>query len=101
MLLRDDHGGGAPGAPLAMELENFIRAARGREAPRVGGEEALRAMRLADQVLRSLEAHRWDAEPAATTTAAPRPPAEAGSVLQGPHAWRLKGLRPASHLSSH
>ena len=46
--------------PLALELEDFIAAARGGSRPRVGGEEGLRAMRLADQVLRSLESHRWD-----------------------------------------
>ena len=46
--------------PLALELEDFVAAARGESRPRVSGEDALRAMRLADQVLRSLEAHRWD-----------------------------------------
>ena len=83
--------------PLALELEDFIAAARGGSRPRVGGEEGLRAMRLADQVLRSLESHRWDG----AGTPAPAPLlSESGSVLQGPHAWRLKSLRPLSNLDT-
>ena len=62
-----------------------------------GGEEGLRAVRLADQVLRSLESHRWDG----AGTPAPAPlPSESGSVLQGAHAWRLKSLKPSSNLDS-
>ena len=53
--------------------------------PRVGGDDALRAMRLADQVLRSLDAHRWDGETA--TGPLPAQPLETPSVLRGPHAW--------------
>ncbi len=76
--------------PLALELENFVMAAQGLSSPRVSGEDALRAVRLADQVIRSLEAHKWDSEPTAPAQSAS---AEAGAVLQGPHAWRLKTLR--------
>jgi predicted dehydrogenase len=83
--------------PLALELEDFVAAARGESRPRVTGEEGLRAMRLADQVLRSLESHRWDG----ATAPAPAPlPAESSSVLQGPHAWRLKSLKPSSSLDN-
>jgi predicted dehydrogenase len=85
--------------PLALELEDFVAAARGDARPRVGGEDALRAIRLADQILRSLESHRWDGE--AEAAVAPPPPAEAGSALQGPHAWRLKSLRHSSSTSGH
>jgi predicted dehydrogenase len=95
-VLRVDQVEGEPIEPLASELEDFAGAARGRHRPRVSGEDALRAMRLADQVLRSLEGHRWAGEPVAVAAAAPPPPAEAASVLQGPHAWRIKSLRPAS-----
>ena len=98
-VLRVDQLEGQPGEPLALELENFIRAARGLERPRVSGEDALRALRLAEQVLRSLEGHRWDAQPVATT--ALEPSGEAGSLLQGPHAWRIKNLRSSSQPSGH
>jgi predicted dehydrogenase len=98
-VLRVDQVEGVAGEPLALELENFVRAAQGRERPRVSGEDALRTMRLADQVLRSLEGHRWDAGTVAA--AAPPPPSEAGSVLQGPHAWRLHTLRHSSNSSGH
>jgi predicted dehydrogenase len=77
--------------PLALELEEFVAAARGELRPQVGGEEGLRAMRLADQVLRSMEAHRWE------TSASPAPqPAESGTVLRGPHSWRIKSPRHSS-----
>jgi predicted dehydrogenase len=72
--------------PLALELEDFVSAVRGDSHPRVDGEDALRAVRVADQILRSLDAHRWDGDNAsAGSSHAP----EAASVLRGPHAWRL------------
>ena len=46
--------------PLALELEDFVQAARGHSRPRVGGDDALRAMRLADQILQSLNSHAWE-----------------------------------------
>ncbi len=98
-VLRVDKVESEPAEPLALELRDFVAAARGEARPRVGGEDALRAIRLADQVLRSLEGHQWDGEAAAAL--APPPPAEAGTTLQGPHAWRLKSLRHASNSSGH
>jgi len=80
--------------PLALELAKFVDAARGLAPPKVSGEDALRAMRLGDQVLRSLERHRWDAEPAVAAAAAPT--AEPVSYLQGPHALRLSSLLQGS-----
>ncbi|MGP0064567.1 MAG: Gfo/Idh/MocA family oxidoreductase [Isosphaeraceae bacterium] len=85
--------------PLALELQDFVAAARGEVRPRVGGEDALRAIRLADQVLRSLESHRWDGE--AATAVMPPPPSEAVTTLQGPHAWRIKSLRNAANIAGH
>jgi predicted dehydrogenase len=82
--------------PLALELADFVSAARGDSRPRVTGEDALRAVRLADQVIRSLEAHRWNGD----SVAAPAAFAEAPSVLRGPHAWRTKSLRQHSGPSS-
>jgi predicted dehydrogenase len=96
-ILRVDHLEGQPGEPLALELENFVRAVRGLEPPRVSGEDALRALRLAEQVLRSLEGHHWEPQAAAAHSHAPT--AEAASILLGPHAWRIKSLRPSSQPS--
>ncbi len=49
--------------PLALELEDFIHAVRTRTRPRVSGTDAVRAIRLAELVVRSLEAHQWDGVP--------------------------------------
>ena len=97
-VLRVDRVQTEPVEPLALELDNFVNAAQGLSRPRVSGEDALRAVRLADQVLRSLEAHRWDAEPTAATV--PAPMAEAVSFLQGPHALRIRTLRQAARPAS-
>jgi predicted dehydrogenase len=96
-LLRVDRVACDGPEPLALELEDFVAAARGESRPRVGGEEGLRAMRLADQVLRSLGSHGWEG---AETPAPALSPPESGSVLQGPHAWRLESLKPSSHLDT-
>jgi predicted dehydrogenase len=88
-VLRVDRVDAQGPEPLLLELENFVSAARGLARPRVSGEDALRAVRLADHVLQSLDAHRWDGE----TAAGP-----AHSVFQGPHAWRLNSLRQNAAL---
>jgi predicted dehydrogenase len=93
-VLRVDQVKPEGGEPLALELENFVRAARRIERPRVGGEDAVRAMRLASQIIRSLESHRWGPEPATPTS-------EAASVLQGPHIWRLNSLRRSPSSTIH
>jgi predicted dehydrogenase len=82
--------------PLALELEDFVSAARGLSRPMVSGEDALRAVRLADQILCSLDAHRWDAE---TGTAAAQT-VESVSILQGPHAWRTRSMRQVSTVAN-
>ena len=91
-------------SPWRWSSKTSSRPSRGAVAPRVSGDDALRAMRLADQVLSSLNAHRWDGEPAAAQV--PSHPGEASSVLRGPHAWRIKSLRrafdnPSTELSEH
>jgi predicted dehydrogenase len=85
-VLRVDQVPPAGGDSLTLELENFVNAARGLERPRVSGEDALQAIRLASQIVRSLETHRWDSEPLAASS-------EASPILQGPHVWRFNGLR--------
>jgi predicted dehydrogenase len=76
---------------LTLELLDFVNAARRISRPRVSGEDALRAVRLADQVLRSLETHRWNGD-------SPALPAESASVLRGPHAWRIKSRQNSGHV---
>ena len=76
-ILRVDRVQAEGREPLALELEDFVSAARGLSRPRVSGEDALRAVRLADQILRCVETHRWDAE----SVAAALPLAESASGL--------------------
>ncbi len=87
--------------PLALELEDFVRAARRLAPPKVTGDDAVRSIRLADQVLQSLQAHRWSAEGAERPVDAQPQPAE--PAYQGPHFWQNKGLRQntaAEHSAS-
>jgi predicted dehydrogenase len=81
--------------PLARELEDFVRAARGLSRPKVGGDDALRAMRLADQVLRSLNSHSWEGLPGGPTGPhdLPAPGFQPGHALRGPISWRLKDAK--------
>ena len=100
-VLRVDQVQTAGREPLALEIEDFVQALRAGTRPRVGGDDALRDMRLADQILKSLNAHYWDGD--AAVTPLPAQPVESTSVLRGPHAWRIKNRRPnpsaAGHLS--
>lgn len=48
-----------PREPLEEELESFVQAAQGKRAPAVPGEHGLRAMKVADAVLREIREHRW------------------------------------------
>jgi predicted dehydrogenase len=78
--------------PLALELEDFIQAVRTGSRPRVTGEDALRALHLADQILRSLNIHRWEGLPDGPTGPRdlPEPQAEPIAGLAGPVSWRLR-----------
>jgi len=59
-ILRVDQVQGEGREPLALELEDFVQAIRTGSRPRVTGGDALRAIRLADQVLKSLRSHAWE-----------------------------------------
>ena len=98
-VLRVDQVQTAGREPLALEIEDFVHALRGGTRPRVGGDDALRAMRLADQILKSLNAHHWDGD--ASVTPLPAQPVESTSVLRGPHAWRLKNRRQNPSAAGH
>lgn len=60
-----------PADALTLELRSFLDAVRDGTQPEVDGMAGLRAIELADAILKSVAAHRWDG---------------AGSELAGPHA---------------
>lgn len=79
---------------LTMELEDFVRAVTTGTSPRVGGPDALRAMRVADQVLRSLGAHEWEGR--SDGPVGPRPNVavhEPSAAPPPPKAWSYRPLR--------
>jgi predicted dehydrogenase len=84
--------------PLALELEDFVSAVRDGARPKVSGNDALRAMELADQILRSVNAHAWEGVAAGRVdprdlSAPVQPPSPA---FRGPISWRIKGIRQGS-----
>lgn len=84
-MLQVDQVEDSSGGPdqLTLELTEFVEAVRGHRRPRVCGHDGLRAMRVAEQVLRSLNTHQWEGTPH-------------GSV--GPRANRSVSARSASHV---
>jgi predicted dehydrogenase len=48
--------------PLALELGDFVQAVRNGSTPRVSGEDALRAVQLAERILQCIRTHRWDGD---------------------------------------
>jgi predicted dehydrogenase len=85
--------------PLALELEDFVRAVREGGRPRVGGEEALRAMRLADQILQAINTHQWEGLPGGPTGPhdLPAPIGIPSPALRGPISWRNARARQNAH----
>ena len=85
--------------PLALELEDFVAAARGLSRPMVDGEDALRSIRLADQILKSLQGHRWTSD--GTSLPAETSGQAASSIYQGPHSWqnRARQSSPAAEVT--
>jgi predicted dehydrogenase len=88
---------------LTLELDDFVRAARAGSRPRVNGDDALRALRLATQILKEINTHEWEGiptgpigphdlpaplgAPAAPSGNAPSP------ALRGPISWRSARAR--------
>jgi predicted dehydrogenase len=91
-VLRVDKVQTEPVEPLSLELEDFVRAVRTGSRPRVTGEDALRAMRVADRILRKLDQHEWEgrAEGPIGPHHLPEPLAEPITGLAGPKAWRSR-----------
>jgi predicted dehydrogenase len=93
--------------PLTLELADFVRAVRERSRPRVCGEDALGAMRLADQVLQGIRTHEWEGVPAGAHTLPVPPPGAAcptepsaapRSAFRGPITWRSARTRQNTPL---
>ncbi len=83
--------------PLALELEDFIAAVRTGSRPRVTGADALRAVAVADQVLKSLNTHHWEGVASGPTGPLnlPEPTIEPIVGLTGPKAWKYRGIKSA------
>ncbi len=80
-ILEVDSFQGEGREPLALELEDFVRAIRTGSRPRVTGRDALKAVRLADRVLQSLRSHSWDGQP---------------GIYKGPHQLPGRLVEPSS-----
>ena len=80
---------------LTLELEDFVKAVKTGKAPRVTGEDGLRAIRVADMILRSLESHAWEgsAEGPIGPLSLPDPMADPIAGLPEPKLWRYRGAR--------
>jgi predicted dehydrogenase len=80
---------------LTRELDDFLRAVREGTRPRVTGDDALRAIRVADLILRAIRAHQWEGLADGPTgpldlpllSSAPHP------TLRGPISWRTRNSR--------
>jgi predicted dehydrogenase len=93
---------------LTLELDDFIHSARQGTRPRVSGVEALRAMRLADHILREINTHEWEGVPEGPVGPhdLPAPLGQAGPgtvaggiatpALRGPISWRNARARQSS-----
>jgi predicted dehydrogenase len=94
-ILRVDHVQAEGREPLALELEDFVRAVRTGSRPRVLGTDALRSIRLADQVLRGLRSHAWEGRIDGPTGPhhLPEPLGEPIINLPAPKSWRYRGLK--------
>jgi len=94
-VLRVDQVQGESCDQLALELGEFARCVRDRTRPRVTGEDALRSMRLADQILKSLNEHQWEGRPdgPAGPHALPDPLPDPIVGLPPPKSWRKKSGR--------
>lgn len=90
-MLRVDHVESEPCDQLTLELSDFVRAVVAGVRPRVTGEDALRVLRVAEQILQSLNRHEWEghAEGPVGPHELPEPMAEPIAGLPGPKIWRL------------
>ena len=100
-VLRVDKVDAGADEPLALELKNFAEAARGLSRPKVTGDDALRAVRLADAVLRSLHAHSWEGRRESPLDPPTPRGQDAPHALRGPILWRANAPKtPAGDASA-
>jgi predicted dehydrogenase len=84
--------GNAAAEPLALELADFVDAIKSNRPPRVSGDEALRAMRVAELVLQGIAAQPW------SSLGAPSRAGAGLSAIPAPHILGFGGSRiPATH----
>jgi predicted dehydrogenase len=83
------------GDSLTRELKDFVQAVRTGSRPKVSGDDALRAMRLAHLVLQQIDAHQWEGSPAGPVGPhqLPHPATAPNSALRGPVSWRNRNAR--------
>ena len=81
--------------PLALELEDFLRAIRSGTPARVSGEDGLKAIRVADAVLQSLHEHAWEGVKGGPKGPfdLPEPMPEPIAGLPEPKLFRYKGSK--------
>ncbi len=94
-ILRVDQVQGEGREPLALELEDFVAAVRTGSRPRVTGHDGLRAIALADLILKSLAEHAWEGTLDGPTGPhhLPEPLVEPILNLPAPKSWRYRGVR--------
>ena len=81
--------------PLTRELADFVAAVRTGARPRVTGGDALKAVALADRVMKSLNEHHWEGTPTGPTGPLdlPAPAVEPIIGLAGPKVWKYHGVK--------
>ncbi|MHC5543584.1 Gfo/Idh/MocA family protein, partial [Singulisphaera rosea] len=85
-----------------LELEDFVRAVRTGNRPKVTGDDALRAMALADAILVQIRAHQWEGQIPGPMGPhdLPTPLSAQSSVLRGPVSWRNRASRQGASNAS-
>jgi predicted dehydrogenase len=88
---------------LKLELEDFIQAVRSGTPPKVSGQQGLRAMRLAGEILRAIQAHQWEGDSNGPIGPhhLPQPLSAPNSLLKGPFSWRARAGRPSTSSTPH
>ncbi len=76
---------------LAAELSDFVESLRMPRPPRVTGEHGAEAVELAERILNSIDAHRWE------ETSERSHPVGPPNIIPGPHWHKAPSGIPAKH----